>query len=92
MSDPTPINGKKQPDEALEPPAPEPGSPEHILGMIADQLNVLLANDVLIGQGIAMILSGVAQHALKRDEVIEMIKKLDPSARFEPVSNIYTPH
>jgi hypothetical protein len=78
--------------------APEPGSPEHILGLIADRLNVLidqnaiaLNNDRIFGQALAMLLSGAAQKMLVKQEVEDMIRRLDPDAKFEAPSPILRP-
>lgn len=79
-------NGTQVP--ALEANPPAPGSPEHILGMIADQLNVILHNQQITGQAIAMILAGAAQQVLLKEEVLEMIRRLDPHAKFEQPSPI----
>ncbi len=86
-------NGTELPPEMIDASAPEDGSPEHVLGIIASRLDHLdamtaraLDNDAIIAQALAMILSGAAQKVLMKEEVEAMIRRLDPDAKFTEVS------
>ena len=94
MNDDKP-NGTERPAEVTDGPGPEPGSPEHVLGIIADRLDVLaeqnallLNNDRIVGEALAMLLSGAARKQLIVQEVETMIQRLDPNAHFVEQSPI----
>lgn len=75
-------NGTPRPDAELDT-EPAPGSPEHILGMIADQLQTILHNQMILAQGVAMLLSSSAALGIKREDVIAQMRKLDPRMEIE---------
>jgi hypothetical protein len=72
-------NGTPVPDDMVDTDTPyAPGSPEHILGMIAHQLKTILHNQTILAQGVAMLLSSGASLGVKREDVIAQMQKLDP--------------
>lgn len=68
---------------------------EEIQATDTDRLNEIgkmlvqsLNNDAIIAQALAMILAGAAKKVLLVPEVEEMIRRLDPDAKFESASPI----
>lgn len=61
------------------------------LDAIGQMLMQSLNNDQIIAQALAMILAGAAKKVLLTKEVEEMIRRLDPQAKFEPASPILVP-